>query len=137
MILPSDHVIVKEIEKPEGRKTTDDVNIPAGWKGVDIGPKTVAEIAPVLKSAKTIFWNGPAGIFEMDPYATGTIEIAKAIAQAARAGATAVVGGGDSVAAVNKAGVSGDMTYISTGGGASMEFLEGKDLPGVSALPEA
>jgi 3-phosphoglycerate kinase len=137
IVLPQDHLIVQDIEKPEQAKVTDGVNIPAGWKGVDIGPKTLATIVPLIKSAKTIFWNGPAGIFEMAPYAKGTMGLAKAVAEAAKSGATAVVGGGDSVAAVNKAGVADQITYISTGGGASMEFLEGQELPGVKALPEA
>ncbi len=136
VVLPSDHVIVQDIEKPEAAKTIEG-NIPTGWKGVDVGPKTIAEITPLLKSAKTIFWNGPAGIFEVDAYSAGTMALAKTMAQSAKSGATVVVGGGDSVAAVAKAGVSNEITFISTGGGASMEFLEGKDLPGVKALPEA
>lgn len=135
-VLPSDHVIVQDIEKPEQLKVTDGATIPAGWKGVDVGPKTIEAIRPLIASAKTIFWNGPAGIFEMAPYANGTMSLAKAVAAAAKSGATAVVGGGDSVAAVNKAGVASQITYISTGGGASMEFLEGQELPGVKALPE-
>ncbi len=135
-VLPLDHVIVQEIDKPEAAKTTTDANIPAGWKGVDVGPRTIEAIKPALASAKTIFWNGPAGIFEMDAYSKGTMALAAAVADAAVKGATAIVGGGDSVAAVAKAGVSEKMTFISTGGGASMEFLEGKELPGVKALPE-
>ena len=137
VVLPQDHVIVQEIENPSAAKTTEGKDIPAGWKGVDIGPKSIAEIQPLIKSAKTIFWNGPAGIFEMAPYANGTMSLAKAVADAASTGTMAVVGGGDSVAAVNKAGVASKITYISTGGGASMEFLEGQELPGVKALPEA
>lgn len=137
VVLPLDHVIVQDIEKPEAAKTTADAHIPAGWKGVDVGPKTIEAIKPALASAKTIFWNGPAGIFEVAAYAKGTMEIAKAVAAASSKGATSVVGGGDSVAAVAKAGISDKITFISTGGGASMEFLEGKDLPGVKALPEA
>lgn len=135
-VLPVDHVIVQEIEKPADAMMTDGASIPSGWKGVDVGPKTIAEIAPLIAAAKTIFWNGPAGIFEMDTYAKGTMELAKAVADASKSGATSVVGGGDSVAAVNKAGVADKITYISTGGGASMEFLEGQELPGVKALPE-
>ena len=136
VVLPLDHVIVQEIEKPEAAKVTSDAQIPAGWKGVDVGPKTIAAILPALASAKTIFWNGPAGIFEMPAYAKGTMAIAKAVADSSARGAISVVGGGDSVAAVSKAGVSDKITFISTGGGASMEFLEGKELPGVKALPE-
>ena len=137
VVLPLDHVIVQDIEKPELAKTTADAQIPAGWKGVDVGPKTIEAIKPALASAKTIFWNGPAGIFEVAAYSKGTMEIAKAVADASAKGATSVVGGGDSVAAVAKAGISDKITFISTGGGASMEFLEGKELPGVKALPEA
>ena len=137
LLLPSDHKIVEDVAIPAGVKTTSDVNIPTGWKGVDVGPKTLSSLAPILQSAKTVFWNGPAGIFEIAQYASGTMEIAKLLSQAAKAGATVIVGGGDSVAAVKKAGVSEDMTYISTGGGASMEFLEGKELPGVKAIPNA
>ena len=130
-------MIVQEIEKTDAARTTTDAQIPAGWKGVDVGPKTVEALKPALGGAKTIFWNGPAGIFEMAPYAKGTMAIAHFAAEAATRGATVVVGGGDSVAAVAKAGVADKITFISTGGGASMEFLEGKDLPGVRALPEA
>ncbi len=137
VVLPLDHVIVQEIDKPEAAKTTTDAQIPAGWKGVDVGPKTIDAIVPALLAAKTIFWNGPAGIFEMPAYAKGTMALAKAVAESSAKGATSVVGGGDSVAAVAKAGVSDKITFISTGGGASMEFLEGKELPGVKALPEA
>lgn len=135
LILPKDHKIVKDIQNPQDIKLTEGVSIPAGWKGVDIGPKTVQSVEPIILKAKTVFWNGPSGIFEVDEFAKGTIEIAKLLAGAAKSGATVVVGGGDSVAAVSKAGVAEDMTYISTGGGASMEFLEGKELPGVAALP--
>lgn len=137
LILPLDHKIVQQIENPAETKTTDGVGIPAGWKGVDIGPKTIAAIKPVLQAAKTIFWNGPAGIFEINEYAQGTLDIANALAEVTKTGTTVVVGGGDSVAAVAKARVTNQMTYISTGGGASMEFLEGKELPGVKALPDA
>jgi phosphoglycerate kinase len=137
VVLPSDHLVVRDIEKPEEAKITLSSTIEPGWKGVDVGPKTVDEILPIISTAKTIFWNGPAGIFEIPAYSKGTMALAKAVAQASKAGATAVVGGGDSVAAVNKAGVAEQITYISTGGGASMEFLEGQELPGVKALPEA
>lgn len=137
LVLPVDHVVVAAIENPSGAKTTADARIEPGWKGVDIGPKTLEKIRPVLKSAKTVFWNGPSGIFEIDAFSKGTMGIATTLAEVARSGATVVVGGGDSVAAVTKAGVAKDMTFISTGGGASLELLEGKELPGVKALPEA
>jgi phosphoglycerate kinase len=136
ILLPVDHVIVQDIDKPESAKTTEGGDILDGWKGVDIGPKTIQEVKPLIQSAKTIFWNGPAGIFETPAFSKGTMEIALSVARSAKAGTTAVVGGGDSVAAVVKAGVSNDITFISTGGGASMEFLEGIELPGVKALPD-
>ncbi len=137
LLVPRDHKIVQDIANPSSVKTTDDANIPAGWKGVDVGPKTIAELQNVLKGAKTVFWNGPSGIFEVPEFAWGTMEVAKQLAAVAKSGSTVVVGGGDSVAAVKKAGVAHEMTFISTGGGASMEFLEGKELPGVKALPDA
>lgn len=137
VVLPKDHLVVRDIEKPEEAKITEGAAIPLGWKGVDIGPQTIEEIRPLIKAAKTIFWNGPAGIFEIPTYAKGTMQLAKFVAEAAKSGAITVVGGGDSVAAVNQAGVADQITYISTGGGASMEFLEGQELPGVKALPEA
>ncbi|MCA1596210.1 MAG: phosphoglycerate kinase, partial [Chloroflexi bacterium] len=105
--------------------------IPDGWRGVDLGPKTVERYSAVIKESRTVFWNGPAGVFEIDEFARGTNAIAEAIANS---GAVSVVGGGESVAAVHKAGFAGKITWISTGGGASLEFLEGKNLPGVSAL---
>ena len=105
--------------------------IPADWEGVDAGPVTVKAIAAVLQGAKTVIWNGPAGIFEFDQFATGTKGIAQAMADSS---ATTIVGGGDSAAAVEKLGFADQMTHISTGGGASLEFLEGKELPGVAAL---
>ena len=107
--------------------------IPADWEGVDIGPVTIKAIAAVLHGAKTVIWNGPAGIFEVDQFAVGTKGIAQAMADSA---ATTIVGGGDSAAAVEKLGFAGKMTHISTGGGASLEFLEGKELPGVAALQD-
>ena len=107
--------------------------IPADWEGVDIGPVTVKAVAAVLQGAKTVIWNGPAGIFEFDQFATGTKGIAQAMADSS---ATTIVGGGDSAAAVEKLGFADQMTHISTGGGASLEFLEGKELPGVAALQD-
>ena len=105
--------------------------IPDGEMGLDIGPKATAEYADILRSAKTIVWNGPMGVFEKDAFASGTVSVAKAVADS---GATSVIGGGDSAAAVAKAGVAGRITHISTGGGASLEFLAGQTLPGVAAL---
>ncbi len=137
LILPVDHLVVKAIEDQASAKNTDGKEIPADMLGVDIGSKTLKDMAEPIKSAKTIFWNGPMGIFETDRYAAGTRGVAKFTADAAQHGVTVVIGGGDSVAAVQSAGLADKITHISTGGGASLEFLEGKDLPGVSAIPSA
>jgi phosphoglycerate kinase len=102
--------------------------------GFDVGPKTIAKFRAEIAKAKTIVWNGPLGIFEKPGYAQGTLEIARAVAAATQAGATSIVGGGDSVAAVEQAGVANQISHISTGGGASLEFLAGEKLPGVEAL---
>lgn len=110
--------------------------IPDGWEGVDVGPKTIARFEKILLGAKTICWNGPVGVFEIDETAKGTIAVAEMLAKATAAGATTVIGGGDSASAVKKAGVSSKVSHVSTGGGASLEFLEGKVLPGVAALTE-
>jgi phosphoglycerate kinase len=129
--LPIDHVIADSFSEKAKIKTVDKMGILDGWMGMDIGPKTVSAYEKIIKSAGTILWNGPMGVFEMDKFANGTIQIAKAIA---KSNAKSVVGGGDSIAAINKAGVEDKITHISTGGGASLEFLEGKTLPGVAAL---
>jgi phosphoglycerate kinase len=131
LILPVDHIIATDAVVDAQARTTNDATIPAGFKGLDIGPKTLAKFTDSIKDAKTIFWNGPVGVFEIPAFAKGTIELAKAVANTS---ATTVVGGGDSVAAVNRAGVASKITHISTGGGASLEFIEGKELPGIKAL---
>ena len=142
-LLPIDHVIVDKINfadmtVPADAKvqTTNDEAIPEGFMGVDAGPKSIEKFSEAVKSAKTIVWNGPLGIFEIDRFSKGTVEIAKLAAEAADKGAISVVGGGDSVSAVKKAGADKRITHISTGGGASLEFLEGKELPGIAALPD-
>lgn len=142
LFIPIDHVVVDKVDFVSKKigdgatvKETEGADVPAGYMGVDIGPMTVQRIAPVISGAKTIVWNGPAGVFEIDAFAKGTIEIAKLVAQATEKGAISVVGGGDSIAAVKKAGVDKKVSHISTGGGASLEFLEGKELPGIAALP--
>ncbi|MCE9498972.1 MAG: phosphoglycerate kinase [Leptospira sp.] len=129
--LPVDHVIADAFSANAKSKTVDKMGILDGWMGMDIGPKTISNFEKVIKSAGTIFWNGPMGVFEMDKFSNGTVQIAKAIAKSS---ARSVVGGGDSIAAIAKAGVEDKITHISTGGGASLEFLEGKILPGVAAL---
>ncbi len=135
-LLPEDHIIANG-KAGLGFKASGDTEIPADWRGVDIGPKTIARFKEIVNEAKTIFWNGPMGIFEDDNFAKGTNEIAIAVAQATDRGAFTVVGGGDSIAAIEKAGVKEKISHVSTGGGASLEFLGGIDLPGIMALAKA
>ncbi|MCD6167246.1 phosphoglycerate kinase [bacterium] len=135
-VLPVDVVIADKIEEEATTRVVDIDQIPSGWIGVDIGPKTVDEFRRKIESAKTVIWNGPMGIFEISTFAKGTFDIAKALAEATKKGAITIVGGGDSVAAVNKAGLENQMTHISTGGGASLELLSGLKLPGVEALTD-
>jgi phosphoglycerate kinase len=130
-LLPSDHIAAERMDVQAKRKVVKNDQIPSGWVCLDIGPETVKTFSEEIKSAKTIVWNGPMGVFEMEPFSQGTFAIAKAIANSL---AFSIVGGGDSVAAVNKAGVADQISHISTGGGASLEFLEGKKLPGIEAL---
>jgi phosphoglycerate kinase len=133
MILPSDHVIADKIDKEANVKTVETVEIPEGWMGVDIGPKTISAFKESLSKAKLIVWNGPVGIFEIEPFSKGTKEIADYIATL---DATTVIGGGDTASAINHLNLADKMTHISTGGGASLEFLEGKELPGIAALKD-
>jgi phosphoglycerate kinase len=133
-LLPVDHVIAPEFKADAPATTVNVSATPADQMGLDIGPQTVAEYAAEISRAKTIVWNGPMGVFEMPAFARGTLEVAKAVAAATTAGATSIVGGGDSVAAVHQSGVSAKISHISTGGGASLEFLGGRVLPGVEAL---
>ena len=142
LVLPMDHVITPstttmagklEIKEDAETKQTQDAAIPDGWKGVDIADKTIAAAKSLIKEAKTIVWNGPMGIFEMDKFSKGTKEIAEAIAQS---DAVSIVGGGDSVSAIEKFNLKEKFSHISTGGGASLEFLEGIELPGVKAIPD-
>ncbi|HWX56770.1 MAG TPA: phosphoglycerate kinase [Verrucomicrobiae bacterium] len=135
LLLPLDHVVAEKIDTAAVSQIVKaDQGIPADKMGLDIGPDTVAVFSKEIAGAKTIVWNGPMGVFEVAPFAKGTMQIAQAIA--ANSGATSIVGGGDSVAAVHEAGVADKITHISTGGGASLEFLEGKKLPGVEALTD-
>ncbi len=133
-LLPLDHVVAPEL-KADAKATTCEVSAtPADQMGLDIGPKTIAAYVAEIAEAKMIVWNGPMGVFEIPAFAKGTLEVAKAVAAATSAGATSIIGGGDSVAAVHQSGVSGKISHISTGGGASLEFLGGRRLPGVEAL---
>ncbi len=134
LLLPVDHVIAPEFKADAPAKTVDVAATPDDQMGLDIGPKTVGLYNAEIAKAKTIVWNGPMGVFEMPAFAKGTLEVAKAVAAATTAGATSIVGGGDSVAAVHQSGVSKQISHISTGGGASLEFLGGTKLPGVEAL---
>jgi phosphoglycerate kinase len=131
IVLPVDAVIADKFDAEANSKVVDVDEIPAGWRMMDVGPKTLALYKETLKGAKLIVWNGPVGVFEMPKFAEGTFALAKLLAES---GAITVIGGGDSASAVKKAGVAKQMTFVSTGGGASLEFLEGKELPGVAAL---
>ncbi len=132
--LPRDVVVVREVSTEAERKTVRVEDVETGWKIVDIGPDTVASFGDFIGHAGTVVWNGPMGIFELEPFAAGTRAVARAVAAS---NARSIVGGGDSVAAVEEAGLADRMTHISTGGGASLEFLEGRTLPGVAALQDA
>lgn len=134
LVLPVDTVIASEFKNEAEFRTVNVDAIPADWIGVDIGREAISQFRAEIARAKTIVWNGPMGVFEMPNFATGTLEIARALADTTAAGATTVVGGGDSVAALEQAGLADNMSHVSTGGGASLEFLEGKVLPGVKAL---
>lgn len=132
--LPVDFVVAPEGKEGVATKVVDWDKIPPDMGGFDIGPKTIEKFGEYIKEAKTIFWNGPLGLFEVDLFARGTVEIAKRVAEVAESGAIVVVGGGDTVAAIKQAGVERKITHISTGGGASLEFVEGRPLPGVEVL---
>jgi phosphoglycerate kinase len=132
--LPEDVIIADEFINDANRKTVKISEIPKDWMGLDIGPKSIEIFAEKIRKAKTIVWNGPMGAFEMDNFALGTKRIAEELAQVTENGAITVVGGGDSAAAISKFGLEKNITHISTGGGASLEFLEGKKLPGIEAL---
>lgn len=137
IILPVDHVLARSPEDSAETQASGIEATPADWMGLDIGPRTIELFSKEIAAAKTIVWNGPLGMFEKPAFANGTLAIARAIADATKRGATSVIGGGDSVAAVEKAGVASKISHISTGGGASLEFLAGEKLPGVEALTPA
>ena len=134
LLLPVDHVITPELKAGAPSRIVNAGATPADQMGLDIGPETIEAYKAEIAKANTIVWNGPMGVFEMPAFARGTLEIAKAVAARTVAGATSIIGGGDSVAAVHKAGVADKISHISTGGGASLEFLGGRKLPGVEAL---
>jgi len=131
LLLPVDAVVADKFEAEANSQVVDVDKVPTGWRVMDIGPKSVELFSNALKGARLVVWNGPMGVFEMQKFAEGTFAIARLLAES---GATTVIGGGDSASAVKKAGVAKQMTHVSTGGGASLEFLEGKVLPGVAAL---
>lgn len=133
LLLPQDHVVAAEFSPDSEHKICSDANFPANWMALDIGPATIATYTGALQNARMVVWNGPMGVFEFDAFARGTMSVAATLAESK---ARSIVGGGDSVAAVKKAGVESKMTHISTGGGASLEFLEGKNLPGLAALTD-
>lgn len=132
--LPEDSVIADGFKNDANIKTVNSHEIPDGWMGLDIGPKAVEKFSEVIASSKTILWNGPQGVFEMENFSNGTMSIAKAVATATKAGSFSLIGGGDSVAAINKAGLTDEVSFVSTGGGAMLEYLEGKKLPGIKAI---
>ena len=134
LLLPQDHVVASEFSPDAEHKICSDADFPADWMALDIGPATIAAYTDALRDARMVVWNGPMGVFEFDAFASGTMAIATTLAESK---ARSIVGGGDSVAAVMKAGLESKMTHISTGGGASLEFLEGKTLPGLAALTDA
>jgi phosphoglycerate kinase len=140
IVLPVDFLVTDTLDikarKVGALKEVAAAEIPAGWKGVDVGPRSVEKFRDVLKDAKTVVWNGPMGVFEIDQTAQGTFAVAGIMAEITASGATTVIGGGDSAAAIEKAGMADKVSHVSTGGGASLEFIEGKALPGVSALTD-
>ena len=131
LLLPVDNVIADDFSATANTRVVEGGEIPDGWEGLDIGPKTISLFVDEIKRAKTMIWNGPVGAFEMEPFAVGTRAVAEAMA---KSGAVTIVGGGDSAAAVEQMGFADKMTHVSTGGGASLEFLEGRELPGIAAL---
>ena len=137
LLLPNDHIITEKFEEGAPTKTvTDEEGIPDGWLGVDIGPKSIKTFDDALTASdtKTILWNGPPGVFEIKSFAAGTEKMAQSVIEATQKGATSIIGGGDTATAAVKFGAEGKVSHISTGGGASLELLEGKELPGVTAL---
>jgi phosphoglycerate kinase len=134
LVLPEDSIAGDAFNNDANRQTVDNMAIPDGYMGLDIGPKAVEKFHAIISSSKTILWNGPAGVFEMANFANGTIAVAKAVVEATQKGGFSLIGGGDSAAAVNNLGFGEQVSYVSTGGGALLEYMEGRELPGVVAL---
>lgn len=134
LVLSDQAVIADSFSNDANTKLADPMNIPDGWEGLDIGPETREKFAKVIENSKTILWNGPVGVFEMPKFAEGTKAIAEAIVKATEKGAFSLIGGGDSVAAINQFGLADKVSYVSTGGGALLEYIEGKELPGIEAI---
>ena len=132
--MPADNVCADAFSNDANQQLCASGTIPDGWMGLDIGEKAIAAFSDVLLKSKTILWNGPMGVFEMTSYEKGTKAVAQAVADATKAGAFSLIGGGDSSAAVKKFGFTDDVSYVSTGGGALLEFFEGKELPGIVAV---
>jgi phosphoglycerate kinase len=136
LLLPTDAVIADQFSPDAQQQIVSVDDVPEGWRILDIGPDTIATFSATIDTAKTVIWNGPMGVFEMEPFSKGTIAMAQALARATSNGAKTIIGGGDSVAAVEKTGLASNMSHISTGGGASLELLEGRVLPGVAILKD-
>ncbi|TNF32302.1 MAG: phosphoglycerate kinase, partial [Bacteroidetes bacterium] len=134
ILLPEDTVAGDAFDNNANKQTCDTNAIPDGWLGLDIGPKTEKAYADVINASKTILWNGPMGVFEMESFQHGTKAVALSIAQATKHGAFSLIGGGDSVAAINKFDLADEVSYVSTGGGALLEYMEGQELPGIKAI---
>jgi phosphoglycerate kinase len=136
LVLPVDGIVAEEATPDATTRTVDRDAVPAGWKILDIGPRSVSLFRSELESARTVVWNGPMGMFEVEPFRGGTESVARAVADSTRAGAVTIIGGGDTAAAIKDAGLETKVTHVSTGGGASLEFLEGRTLPGVAVLDD-
>jgi phosphoglycerate kinase len=134
--LPEDDVIADSFDNDANKSISNAGDIPEGWMGLDIGPKTIKTYSRIINNSKTILWNGPMGVFEMSSFQEGTKQIAAAIAEATSKGAFSLIGGGDSVAAINKYKLKDQVSYVSTGGGAMLEYMEGKTLPGIKAIED-
>jgi phosphoglycerate kinase len=134
LLLPVDNIIATEFSNDSERKVNTGINIPDGWMGLDIGPESIKLFSQEIENSKTVLWNGPTGVFEFENFAKGTFSVAESVVNATKKGAFSLIGGGDSASAINNLGFGDDVSYVSTGGGALLEYMEGKTLPGVAAL---